>query len=146
MELLIFLRARLDDTEKIAREALDETGSLRAGDLYEDDSGIVERDEYPTYPWGLGTAELTHITHSHPSHVLRRVATMHALLDLHDRAKSIPAPCPGECPTCVEDTYDPRRPLERALEPCETLRALGTEYADHADYEPRWAPYYRPED
>lgn len=42
------------------------------------------------------------------------------------------------CPTCAEQTYDPRMPYERVIAPCDTLKLLAEPYASRDDFNPAW--------
>lgn len=72
-ELLAFAHARLDEEVQAARACVEEVGGTRAGDPNPDGSGVAERDDYPSYPWGAGEAELAYAARMQPARTLRDV-------------------------------------------------------------------------
>jgi hypothetical protein len=114
MDLVAFLRARLDEDEAVARDWPDEMD--------------VRWYKVPTYT---------------PARVLREVEAKRAIVDLHqletaylesrdDDYRPIKIP-EVQCYICgwVSD-------LEGWA--CQTLRALAAVYRDHPDYDPAWRP------
>lgn len=78
-----FITDRLDEAERDARDCLEEVGRTRAGEPYEDGSGIADRNDYPSYPWGVGENELAHMVRTHPAAILRDVEVKRKLLNAH---------------------------------------------------------------
>lgn len=142
--LLAFLRARYDDDEQRALDCIAEVGSDRVGDLFADGSGVADRDDYPSYPWGSLAAELAFAAGpGHPARVLVKVAADRRILDLHPIARD-----PGQppyCETCrYTDDSDAAKPFGAAGYPCPTIRALATPYVEHPDYRQEWQPTATP--
>jgi hypothetical protein len=154
MELLDFLRARLDEDEHLARECEAEVGPERAGDRFTDDSGDAGRDSFPSYPWGSGGAELAYMAGpGHPARVLLEVEAKRILLCEHRpvgytnvalgiRDAQVCLTCharmdePDDWPEGREWGY----PEVQQQAPCLTLRVLASVYADHPDYDAaQWA-------
>lgn len=127
MDLVQFLRDRLDEDEQAARRVksswrqVGETGVIVASD-----GGHAE--ECANGNW-TGIAE--HIVRHDPARVLAEVDAKRALLDLHG---------PGEfeysdvdvCMVCDQQDPEPY--------PCRTVRLLALPYADHPDYRDEWRP------
>lgn len=137
MELIDFLRARLADDERLARECIAEVGPERAGERFTDDSGDATRDSFPSYPWGSQDDELAYMAGpGHPARVLAEVEAKRRVLELHkSREDWTIGPDDREYQTghaCVVDD-DPY--------PCQTLELLAAAYAQHEDYDAaRWTP------
>lgn len=113
-----FLSARLDEDERLARQALEETGTER-------------ETRYP-YPDRLATC--MHDARHSPARVLREVAAKRAILAEH---RIDPELLPGVCYRC---RYGVPAHWEPAAWPCPTLRALAAVWRDHPDYDPSWSP------
>lgn len=134
MDIVEFLRARLDEDERAARAAFWDASGDSAGWRLQRGAGhyafvvmdglddrVVIVDE-PEASDREGVA--VHIVRHDPARVLREVEAKRRLLDLH-RPDSDDRP---ECGTC-----GPRHP-------CSTLRLLALPYADHDDYREEWTP------
>lgn len=126
MELVDFLRARLDEDEAAAKKA--KPGPWHAdgdrGGVY----GAHPTDEVVDY-----TESAAHIARHDPARVLAEVEAKRQLLDLHQPAET--EYVDGDiCYTC-----DDLRGVEPAY-PCRTLRLLALPYANHPDYRDEWRP------
>jgi Family of unknown function (DUF6221) len=126
MDLAEFLAARLDEDERLARQALDEPAPEDGRDI-----------RYP-YPGRLARA--MHDARHGPARVLREVAARRAILAEH-AATDWTAYGDRMCRRCVLDDDEPHdEPYHWLPFPCPTLRALAAAYSDHPDYDPAWAP------
>lgn len=137
-DLIAFLRRMLDEDQRIAQACLDSVGSLRAGDAYPDGSGTADRDDYPSYPWGVQEADLAHIARHDPARVLREVAAKRTMLRIHapqSSTFSVPVARTPFCLICQEFDGTPLAPY-----PCDTIRAIAAVYAEHPDYREEWKP------
>ena len=132
-DLVAFLRARLDEDERLARAAIDEPdGFLDAGPTVE---ALIYRGEGETFDL--------------PARVLADVDAKRRMLDLHERvicdtrsaglpiARPQCAYCAGLCHSRSGLGCDD--PID-ALWPCDTVRLLALPYADHPDYDESWRP------
>jgi hypothetical protein len=135
-DLIEFLRAQLDEDERVAREAT--TGPWRhnpdkhwrkpgtswfeeavfAGPAGADATCVAGTGETDD-PQSMADAE--HIARWDPVRVLARVAADRRILELH----SSPDP---SCDACGW------------IQPCETVRLLALPYADKEGYRPEWRP------
>jgi hypothetical protein len=82
-EITAFIAARLAEEEVTARSCLDEVGPCREGDPYEDGSGVADRDDYPSYPWGAQDRELAYMKRTQPRLRLREIDTFRKLVEAH---------------------------------------------------------------
>jgi hypothetical protein len=120
-ELVPWLRAQLDDDERVAREANPELGAVRS--FLELITPEVEADE-------------AHIVRWDPPRVLAEVEAKRRILDLHAESDFPydPDDGPGDyswaakCMTCYGD------------DPCPTLRLLALPYAGREGYREEWRP------
>jgi hypothetical protein len=133
--LVEFLRARLDEDERIAREA---TGGLKDAHRW----SVLNLANHPGAvgtEWGALVATDTalrphadHIARHDPARVLAEVEAKRELIALHG---------PGEMEYTDGDVCmicDVREP--EPFYPCKTLRLLALPYADHPDYREEWRP------
>jgi hypothetical protein len=143
-ELIAFLRARLDEDERIARTA----ASVGYADLRSLpvpvkrwDTGDVAA-HWRDGEGGQSNPSAVHIARWDPARVLADVEANRRILDLHKpwnaggyhRANTTPAPDRWLCATCDGDN------MANVLAPCPTVRLLALPYAEHPDYDPGWAP------
>lgn len=145
--LIAFLNARLAEDEQIARACLDEVGGTFKGEMYHDGSGVADRDDYPSYPWGSGEAELAFVARHDPARVLREVEAKRETLRLHGRMSITPGhPMFNDAhlttvPMVICRSCEPEHMFRRAESwPCRTMRALALAYADHPGYQESWRP------
>lgn len=132
--LVAFLRARLDDDERVARAVGFEC--IETGEY-------MWNSKYLLLQGGVGgeskaTAELDgdlaiHIARQDPARTLREVEAKRQLADLHHEVED-PQEMQDYCAEC--DLGRDRYPYY----PCTTLRLLAAVYADHPDYLPEWRP------
>lgn len=116
-DLVAFLRAALDDDERVAQAAARTRGTFWT-------------------PVGLQStfdARVDdHIARHDPARVLREVAAKRAILDLHHKQEAAEfedrRSVASWCPVCGD------------AEACPTLRHLAAVYADRPGYDPAWAP------
>lgn len=120
-DLLEKLEAALDQTEQIARDALDEAPwearNADADGIHMEDPWVGYRDELGTVATGMRADQAIHIALNDPKRILRRVARDRKLLDLHlplfaDRSYT-------ECASCHGSYSD---------YPCPTIKALAEDY------------------
>ena len=111
MTIMEFLRARLDEDEAVAREALTEEWADQDWPVEVYDDGVRNRA----------------VAYS-PRRVLRELEAKRRIADEHG----------GRPPYHVDpcDAHD----ASFATIPCDTVRALASIYADHPDYDPDWTP------
>lgn len=129
-EIAAFLRARITDHRALAQACLAEVGDTRTGDPYPDGSGFAERDDFPSYPWGVGEAELAYLQRQHPKDVIADCDAKLALINLFEQTS---ATGPGDSVTnAFLDGW------KEALE--EALKVLTQPYAGHPDYRSGWTP------
>ncbi|MFD9276905.1 DUF6221 family protein [Streptomyces mirabilis] len=154
-ELVTFLRARLDDDERIARAMNPDPVASMARKFEVDalrlrselDSGKSDR-----IPYDEGQADALHwaatvlpermplLSPFGQSRVLREVEAKRKLVELHGPV--ILRGGPGAKyfdTTTVCCSCEPPQFPEHAF-PCPTLRLLALPYADHPDYRSEWAP------
>jgi Family of unknown function (DUF6221) len=120
-DLVAFLRARLDETERNAQDAL----------------ALWPETHFTIDPGSLVLIAF-HRTHD-PARVLREVQAKRAIFDLHSPSYPNTYPEPSGQPTCGVChaggwDWDPER------WPCPTVRALAAVYRDHPDYDEAWKP------
>lgn len=121
--LIAFLRARLDEDERVAHAA----------------AGVWESD--PDGPAWMGTGlEVTpHVLRHDPARALREVEAKRVILGIHDRVANGwgGARWAEACAGCGGEYDDPITPR---LVDCPHLRAMAAVYADHPDYREEWRP------
>jgi Family of unknown function (DUF6221) len=122
--LAAWLRGALDDEERVARECLDEVGHCKAGEMYPDGSGPADRDDYPSYPWGSGLAELEFMRRHAPARELRKIEANRRILDYLDRV----------------DKYEFDNDLWNLPDPDDVRRLLALPLADRPGYQESWRP------
>jgi hypothetical protein len=152
MDVIEFLRARLDEDERIA--------STTDGDGEVEWFADVARDRHHEMP-----AVGKHIDRWLPSRVLAEVAAKRAILEIHtlstkpeskyfddvlshsvsgDRSLTVRGPNGGwretgrtlySCSTCDSDRHEE---CFGPAEGCDTLRAMVSVWADHRDFNPSW--------
>lgn len=131
MTITEFLLARIAEDEAEAQACVVEVGPTRAGELYEDGSGLAEADAFPSYPWGVGPSELAYMAGSgHPARVLAECEAKRQIIELHQRCNVHDHPG-DECDAC-------QRCGDGSIWPCDTLLAVASVYADHPDFDPAW--------
>lgn len=140
-DMVAFVLARAAEREALARACIEEVGPERVGDRYDDDSGVADRDSFPSYPWGVQDRELAYMAGpGHPARVLREVAAVRAVVALHRPAESLAgcSECCAEYATVThEDEYEPEMYFHRPW-PCRSLRLLASMDSDHPDYRAEW--------
>ena len=144
MELADFIRARLDEVEQAAREAL--IAGLGSWSLARDFAGNVHLRVGQGGPAivNLGPEELPpaskygpHIARHDPSRVLREIDAKRQILRQHAPQQGDDGP---ECSTCVYTGTDPDSGGNRfryrmhAEWPCLTVILLAMPHNDHPDY------------
>lgn len=149
-DLVAFLRARLDEDERIAQAASPGPWSVRTAederaDIYAPasagliahgfDRSAVAVGEDGT--GGMSAADAEYIVRWDPARVLAEIAAKRAILDLHELVT------PHD-----DDDLAPWRESQPGLQlcrecdwkpfPCPTVRLLAQPYADHPDFDPTW--------
>jgi hypothetical protein len=146
MNLVEFLRARLDDEEATARAAAaDHALDWRPGSFESWVFGVRSRKPIATGPQnlGLGVATAAHIARWDPARVLAEVAARRVILNAHGRDHECIS-LTGRGKSSVVDG----QPWELwELEPngdeydehwCFVLRALAVPFAAHPDFRDEW--------
>lgn len=128
-----FLRARLQEEEQVARDAIAGAPGAVWGVMADEiEQVLTSRHRGVTHtPMVQFGAEgpvqlLTHVARHDPDRVLRELAAKQALLEEHGTRGQ------GACGTCREKAV-PRSP-------CNTLRLLAVPFAGHPDYDACWSP------
>lgn len=121
-ELITWLRAQLDEDERVARATLatghgswhlDGHGGIRGADGI----GIVGGSAH------MAPADVAHIARWDPARVLGKIAAERAILDLHHETAE------HECDACNERQYG---------FPCPTVRLLAQPYAGRDGWRAEW--------
>lgn len=156
-DLVAFLRARLDEDERIARATLwDDDGSLGSNHWHAFDRG--PHDGWTQARWVVidgadegvvisrpqaadDEAVIRHIARHDPARVLREIEAKRQLVKLHGRA-TLRAGGGAQYfdTTIVCRTCEPSYQFPEMSWPCSTLRLLALPYADHPDYRESWRP------
>lgn len=134
-DLVQFLRARLDEDERIAQAHKQAFPSW-----HHDDSANEIRDDANagTVAFVPHAADGSHIARHDPARVLAEVDAKRRLLTVHARDTTYSF---SGCVTCDAGDNSCGCMGGSAYDyPCETLRLLALPYADHPDYRPEWAP------
>ncbi|MFE5958908.1 DUF6221 family protein [Streptomyces rubiginosohelvolus] len=120
--LVAFLKARLDDDERVARAC--------AGD------GTWTVEDLEVYASDLSDDVRTQAARQDPARTLREVEAKRQLLDEHPDVND------GSCGTCVDGKwgYPTHGGSSPQPYPCRTLRLLALPYSDHPGYEKAWRP------
>ena len=159
-DIVEFLKARLDDDEKAARECValfpepwdiaDRGWRVRiyAGDvptpnlMIDDEDAMttrnpvvleVEPDRHIEDPEWLST-RIEHIVRQGPTRTLREVEAKRSIMSEHELEDYEGVP---SCWLCAH-VYSWGKEPDRG--PCATFRALAAVYADHPDYRDEWRP------
>lgn len=123
-----FLNARIAEVEVRARAVIDEVGGLRAGDVDESDLPYLtegekleplDRDDFPSYPWGLKDSELAFCAIMQPARILERCKAEQWVVREYVDAR------------CDSNRHEPTMEF--------VVRLLAMPYADHPDFDPAWA-------
>ncbi|SFY52079.1 DUF6221 family protein [Streptomyces sp. F-1] len=135
-ELVEFLRARLDEDERVAQAA---GGAWVDGPAANWVTAVpVGESSGPVHRVALAITggERDHIVRHDPARVLAEVDAKRRLLAEHEL---VPAGQGGElgCDICVAT---PSWGPEVVSGPCTTLRLLALPFADHPDYREAWRP------
>ena len=121
-DLVGFLRAQLDEDERVAREAGSRSLTWPVGGtwyLEGVEHNVVGDEEAFCHPHNV-----EHIARQDPARVLADVDAKRRILDEHE---------PGSDPCDAHDAS------LRTIE-CDTIRLLALPYADHPDYREEWRP------
>lgn len=116
--------AQLDVDEQLVRAVEEEVGTYRAGEPYEDGSGIATNDAYPSYPWGQSDVELQFMARWHPRAVLADIAAKREAVEI--------------CWHYIQ--HEGHSGSQRAGVCEDVLRALVSGLAHRDGYDPSWAP------
>lgn len=149
--LLVFVRARLDDEQMMAKLALDHPGeydhALRARRRTGTDDGVWSVGEHESDACritGIGItiydegghneAQARFIAYHDPAHALHSVEAVRKILAEHAH---VPVDGTVGCSICA------LIPREVTVAPdgwCQTVRLLGSIWSVHPDYRQEWAP------
>ncbi len=135
MDLVTFLRERLDDDEMYARVS---SAIMERPERWVKTHGVVDDEVWRVHIPGVHSRMIAssafaaaHIARHDPARVLREVAGKRAIVDLHVRMIETATGRPSAfCDVCDAPS----------LWPCPTLRHLAAVYADHPDYDKEWTP------
>lgn len=142
-DLAAFLAGRLDEQQATAQAVLDAAGlfprepsrQTPLGHRAFDGSGIITMHDHTVV---LPSDVARHIAANDPARTLRAITAKRAILALHEtRTKGEGHDGRPRCRTCTAIADGHAR---RFAAPCPTLCHLGTEWDDHPDYLPEWAP------
>lgn len=140
-DLIEFIRARLDEDEVAAKAcASGIEGSWRGTTEWHasERRRAVYAGAYPVADYiGELTGHAEHIARHDPARVLRAVAAKRGLLKPHEPSFYDDQLGCGEC-GWPSDYPDPA--IIPQWWPCQTVRLIASEWDDHADYLPDWAP------
>lgn len=133
-DLIVWLRAALDEDEQVARATLADNvhGSWRTVPA-ESDIGLHEAvvDNYAGVRLATGPADINeHIARHDPARVLAEVAAKRRIIDLHGRDHECSIYDHGEISSCnyILDGD------------CSTMRLLALPYAGRPGYREEWRP------
>lgn len=133
-DLVAWLRARLDEDERVAQAAASDPAFGYGGRWAASDHGDVVpaeshgNDWVAVGPWGGDLGDVgRHMAHHDPARVLADLDAKRRLLELHPYAGLLSAP--ESCESCAVIPG-----------PCPTLRLLALPYAPHPDYREEWKP------
>lgn len=145
-DLATFLRAQLDEDERVARAA-------DSGRWLPEDKGITFEYRADDFHGGEAQARLVadtranqwHIANWDPARVLAEVDAKRRMLELHApvASGSYIQPGPLQCEHCADQCHS-RSGLgcdsPDAPWPCDTVRLLALPYADRPGYQEEWRP------
>lgn len=133
-DMIEWLRVTLDAVEQEANACIAEVGKTRAGEPYADGSGVADRDDFPSYPWGSQARELAFMAGpGHPESVLRQVRAHRAIL--------------GQIEAMVTAAPLAKSPAEQAMVGYHdflghlVLRRIASIYADRDGFRAEWASH-----
>ncbi|MER6380533.1 DUF6221 family protein [Streptomyces sp. NPDC001250] len=128
-----FLRARYEEEERVARDAIAGAPGAVWGVMADDIEQVLtsqDRGTTHTPMVQFGAPDpvrlLTHVARHDPARVLRELDAKQVLLAEHRTRND------GGCRTCREEAGLPS--------PCTTLRLLAVPFADHPGYDDSWRP------
>lgn len=131
-DLITWLRACLDEDERVAREAAGAPWVAEIpGAVHVDAAAIAENRAWRNFGFVASVehdADRQHLARWDPARVLAEIAAKRRILDLHAFGGTPPLSAADECRECVSDF------------PCPTVRLLALPYADRPGYRPEWAP------
>ncbi|MFF6829617.1 DUF6221 family protein [Streptomyces longwoodensis] len=126
-ELVVWLRAQLDEDERIARSASD--GPWKPG--VRSGLDVVEGDGWTVCD--ASDVDVVHIAAHDPARVLREIDAKRQLLALHQEKQE-----QGYgTDLCAECGFGE---VSQSYYPCATLRLLTLPYADRPGYREEWRP------
>ncbi|MEV5874667.1 DUF6221 family protein [Streptomyces sp. NPDC052101] len=128
-----FLRARFQEEERVARDAIAGAPGALWGVMADEIEQVLTSWDGPTTHTPMvqfGADDpvrlLTHVARHDPARVLRELGAKQALLEEHRIRDD------GRCGTCREEA-SPRSP-------CTTLRLLAVPFTGHPGYDDSWRP------
>lgn len=148
-DLVAFLRARLDDDERVVRVdpgySQEWHTEVARDDPYDESRACVRSSQGDVITNDVDVERADHIAHYDPVRMLREVEAKRRILDEH-------ASDDGDCSACgrasweenpgayLRDEPEMADVWRPAIWPCRTARLLALPYADHDDYEEDWRP------
>jgi hypothetical protein len=141
-DLVAFLRARIDEDEQIARDAMAEP----TGSGWWNNEGTVRSTGPDVVDWVyLPVAD--HIVWWHPGRVLAECEAKRRIIEAHSPPVPYTTPSgfefepePEQSNQCRSCGYAELWEIEQygPTYPCPTLLALAAVYSDHPDFDPGW--------
>jgi hypothetical protein len=126
--LIAFLKARLDEDDRVARNASDGPWVKHVGYISGGPTGAT-RVTQQAQAWNAD-----HIARHDPARVLREVEAKRQILNEHPTLTA-----ERVCTRC-SDYAEPGEVFRAVPGPCATVRLLALPYADHNDYREEWKP------
>lgn len=130
-DLIVFLRAQLDEDERIARGA--DPGPWKNNSLGRHDQSVIKLGA-PTstslihFDGSRAAANGAHVARHDPARVLREIEAKRAIVDAHER-RPMPKGDTADCAHCWG-----------AVWPCPTLRLIASVYDDRPSFQEAWRP------
>ncbi|MEU6233851.1 DUF6221 family protein [Kitasatospora sp. NPDC047058] len=131
-DLVAFLRARLDEDERIARRTRQPGYQWRNFDM---DGELRDSDNAGTVAYIPHANDRTHIARHDPARVLAEVDAKRHIIDLYEAAHERHL---NKAERLSPSAMRRRAGRREALD--DTLCLLALPYAGHPDYRPEWAP------
>src|SRR5512139_2667273 len=142
-DLIAFLKARLDEDERVAKAAVQGPWYLNSESYAETIYGADDIAVVAGGKWGgeasvfASDEDAIHIARWDPARVLAEVEAKRRIIARHQSRQS------GRWKICMNcRPIDPEYPdhLTEAVWPCPDLRDAAAPYADHPDYQQEWRP------
>ncbi|MEU7787681.1 DUF6221 family protein [Amycolatopsis sp. NPDC049159] len=143
-DLITWLRAQLDEDERVAREAGGAAWSVGTEETPDGENAYYSIGAYGEEPFVdtdvTERAKFDHIVYWDPARVLREVEAKRAIIDMHQPDTQFSSD-QQFCRKCATgDSCDDCLDYSTQVWPCSTLRLLALPYSDHPGYEESWRP------